>query len=180
MRRTNRLYSGMIDVKSINTSFCKSYSDSGIQLFLPTNISNITYSSFCNTSSQYSAIGLNNGDFKFKFCNVLDNKIAKSQYGTFWAGSSTYQIENSSFLGNIGLGVDFYQESYGSITIQDSFCDRLNKTAGLVITNNVQNTYSFSKLSIFSTDACIFDINIMTYDEDIYKAFFFVMIPVLS
>ena len=50
---TNYLACGNIEVKTINTSFCKAKEESGISLASPTSLCNVTYSSFCNTTSKY-------------------------------------------------------------------------------------------------------------------------------
>ncbi|KAI5498002.1 hypothetical protein TVAGG3_0822600, partial [Trichomonas vaginalis G3] len=151
---TNLLWYGNIEVKSINTSFCEANYDSGIVLGYPTSLSNVTYSSFCNTTSTYTILSLENGNYNFNFCNVLNNEHIYSTYGTFYAGRSTVLIENCSFLGNTGPGKEFYHQYSGLITIKDSFCDRIGKTKGSVTTNNVQNTSSIHHLSHFSSYLC--------------------------
>ncbi|EAX81478.1 hypothetical protein TVAG_519560 [Trichomonas vaginalis G3] len=175
---TNHLWYGNIEVKSINTSFCEADYDSGILLSVPTSLSNVTYSSFCNTTSNYTILELNRGNYNFNFCNVLNNEHKKSDYGTFWAHGSTVLIENCSFLGNTGSGKEFYQLFFGSITVKDSFCDRIiGKTYQSVTTYNVQNISSIHNLSHFSSYLCevdypILDLeikkNIITYDEIVY------------
>ncbi|EAX94201.1 hypothetical protein TVAG_479660 [Trichomonas vaginalis G3] len=160
--RTNYLWYGNIEVKSINTSFCEADYDSGIYLGYPTSLSNVTYSSFCNTTSNNLILNLIYGNYNFNFCNVLNNEHKKSDYGTFWAVDSTVLIENCSFLGNTGSGVEFYQDSSGSITVKDSFCDRIiDKTKGSVTTNNVENTSSIHNLSHFSSYLCEVDYPIL-------------------
>ena len=176
---TNHLQYGNIEVKSINTSFCEANFDSGILLYEPTSLSNVTYSSFCNTTSNYRILELNNGNYNFNFCNVLNNEHKKSDYGTFCAFVSTVLIENCSFLGNTGPGKEFYQDDSGSITVKDSFCDRIiDKTYGSVTTNNVQNIYSIHNLSHFSSYLCeaefpILDKKPMRSAFDLYHQFSF-------
>ncbi|EAX98597.1 hypothetical protein TVAG_090860 [Trichomonas vaginalis G3] len=176
--RTNCLRSGNIGVKSINTSFCEADYDSGILLEYATSLSNVTYSSFCNTTSNYLIVQLSIGNFNFNFCNVLNNEHKVSTWGTFVSWESTVLIENCSFLGNTGPGEEFYQLFFGSITVKDSFCDRIiDKTYGSVTTYNVQNIYSIHNLSHFSSYLCetdypILDLvikkNIITKYEIIY------------
>ncbi|EAX96630.1 hypothetical protein TVAG_149050 [Trichomonas vaginalis G3] len=152
---TNNLCYGNIEVKSINTSFCEAHYGSGICLSDPTSLSNVTYSSFCNTTSNYFILDLANGNYNFNFCNVLNNEHKESVYGTFFAFGSTVLIENCSFLGNTGPGVEFCQYLRGSITVKDSFCDRIiDKTYESVTTNNVENIYSIHHLSHFSSYLC--------------------------
>lgn len=151
---TNHLYYGNIEVKSINTSFCEASYFSGIYLNIPTSLSNVTYSSFCNTTSTYTILELDSGNYNFNFCNVLNNEHKQSNWGTFYAVDSTVLIENCSFLGNTGPGVEFFQYDLGSITVKDSFCDRIGKTKGSVTTNSVQNIYSIHNLSHFSSYLC--------------------------
>ncbi|EAX88577.1 hypothetical protein TVAG_472010 [Trichomonas vaginalis G3] len=175
---TNLLYYGNIEVKSINTSFCEANYDSGIVLTIPTSLSNVTYSSFCNTTSNNTILSLNLGNYNFNFCNVLNNKLKKSDYGTFYARTSTVLIENCSFLGNTGSGKEFFQDDRGSITVKDSFCDRIDKTYGSVITNNVKNIYSIHNLSHFSSYLCeaefpIIDKKPMRSAFDLYHQFSF-------
>ncbi|EAY03332.1 hypothetical protein TVAG_173780 [Trichomonas vaginalis G3] len=84
-------------------------------------------------------------------------------------------IENYTFLGNTGPGKEFFQESSGSITVKDPFCDRIINKTGSVTLNNVENIYSIHHLSHFSTylyetEFPILDVkkNIITYDEIVY------------
>ena len=176
---TNYLQYGNIEVKSINTSFCEANFDSGIILYEPTSLSNVTYSSFCNTTSNYLILSLDWGNYSFNFCNVLNNEHKKSDYGTtFSAFGSTVLIENSSFLGNTGPGKEFYQKRIGSITVKDSFCDRIDKTYRAVTTNNVQNTSSIHNLSHLSSYLCeaefpILDKKPMRSAFDLYHQFSF-------
>ncbi|EAX76673.1 hypothetical protein TVAG_525930 [Trichomonas vaginalis G3] len=176
---TNLLWYGNIEVKSINTSFCEADYDSGILLNQPTSLSNVTYSSFCNTTSYYRILELDYGNYNFNFCNVLNNEHKKSDYGTFCADGSNVLIENCSFLGNTGPGVEFYQDYSGSITVKDSFCDRIiGKTYQSVITNNVKNIYSIHNLSHFSSYLCeaefpIIDKKPMRSAFDLYHQFSF-------
>ncbi|EAX85992.1 hypothetical protein TVAG_020770 [Trichomonas vaginalis G3] len=177
-RATNLLWYGNIEVKSINTSFCEAGSGSGIYLTVPTSLSNVTYSSFCNTTSYYKILELDWGNYSFNFCNVLNNKHKESNWGTFYAGGSTVLIENCSFLGNTGPGKEFYQDYSGSITVKDSFCDRIDKTFQLVTTNNVENIYSIHNLSHFSSYLCeaefpIIDKKPMRSAFDLYHQFSF-------
>ncbi|KAI5497852.1 hypothetical protein TVAGG3_0820520 [Trichomonas vaginalis G3] len=176
---TNYLYFGNIEVKSINTSLCEAGSGSGILLNIPTSLSNVTYSSFCNTTSNYLILELNRGNYNFNFCNVLNNEHKYSIWGTFYADGSTVLIENCSFLGNTGPGKEFYQYYSGSITVKDSFCDRIiDQTYGSVTTNNVQNIYSIHNLSHFSSYLCeaefpILDKKPMRSAFDLYHQFSF-------
>ncbi|EAX92241.1 hypothetical protein TVAG_164860 [Trichomonas vaginalis G3] len=175
---TNFLQYGNIEVKSINTSFCEANYDSGILLYEPTSLSNVTYSSFCNTTSNYFILSLENGNYSFNFCNVLNNKHKESNEETFYAFGSTVLIENCSFLGNKGPGKEFYQVNSGSITVKDSFCDRIDKTKGSVTTNNVENIYSIHHLSHFSSYLCeaefpIIDKKPMRSAFDLYHQFSF-------
>ncbi|EAX85709.1 hypothetical protein TVAG_497740 [Trichomonas vaginalis G3] len=175
---TNYLCYGNIEVKSINTSFCEADFDSGIRLYEPISLSNVTYSSFCNTTSNYTILELDYGNYNFNFCNVLNNKHIESNEETFWAVNSTVLIENCSFLGNIGSGVEFYQYDSGSITVKDSFCDRIIDKIGSVSTNNVQNIYSIHNLSHFSSYLCeaefpIIDKKPMKSAFDLYHQFSF-------
>ncbi|EAX84055.1 hypothetical protein TVAG_488500 [Trichomonas vaginalis G3] len=175
---TNHLQYGNIEVKSINTSFCEAYYDSGILLNIPTSLSNVTYSSFCNTTSNNLILELNRGNYNFNFCNVLNNEHKKSNWGTFYARRSNVLIENCSFLGNTGPGVEFFQDDSGSITVKDSFCDRIGKTNKSVTTNNVQNTSSIHNLSHFSSYLCeaefpIIDKKPMRSAFDLYHQFSF-------
>ncbi|EAX82707.1 hypothetical protein TVAG_033180 [Trichomonas vaginalis G3] len=175
---TNYLCYGNIEVKSINTSFCKAFSGSGILLNQPTSLSNVTYSSFCNTTSYYLILELDYGNYNFNFCNVLNNEHKESDYGTFYADGSTVLIENCSFLGNTESGVEFYQDYSGSITVKDSFCDRIGKTKGSVTTINVQNISSIHHLSHFSSYLCetefpILDKKPMKSAFDLYHQFSF-------
>ncbi|EAX97836.1 hypothetical protein TVAG_435830 [Trichomonas vaginalis G3] len=177
--RTNSLWYGNIEVKSINTSFCEADYDSGIILGDPTSLSNVTYSSFCNTTSNNLILELYRGNSNFNFCNVLNNEHKKSDYGTFYAIVSTVLIENCSFLGNTGPGKEFYHQYYsGSITVKDSFCDRIDKTCGSVTTINVQNISSIHHLSHFSSYLCeaefpILDKKSMRSAFDLYHQFSF-------
>ncbi|EAY20003.1 hypothetical protein TVAG_402590 [Trichomonas vaginalis G3] len=176
--RINSLYYGNIEVKSINTSFCEADYDSGIFLWYTTSLSNVTYSSFCNTTSNNLILELDVGNYNFYFCNVLNNEHKKSDYGTFYGGASTVLIENCSFLGNTGPGVEFYQWGSGSITVKDSFCDRIDKTYGSVTTNNVQNIYSIHHHSHVSSYLCeaelpIIDKKPMKSAFDLYHQFSF-------
>lgn len=176
---TNYLFYGNIEVKSINTSFCEAAWDSGIYLGDPTSLGNVTYSSFCNTTSYYTILSLENGNYNFNFCNVLNNEHKESDYRTFYAFGSTVLIENCSFLGNTGPGKEFYQYYSGSITVKDSFCDRIiDQTYGSVTTNNVQNTSSIHNLSHFSSYLCeaefpILDKKPMRSAFDLYHQFSF-------
>ena len=178
-RATNLLDKGNIEVKSINTSFCEANYDSGIILGDPTSLSNVTYSSFCNTTSYCIILELNWGNYNFNFCNVLNNEHIYSTYGTFYVRGSTVLIENCSFLGNTGPGKEFYQDYSGSITVKDSFCDRIiDKTYGSIKTNNVQNIYSIHNLSHFSSYLCeaefpILDKKPMRSAFDLYHQFSF-------
>ncbi|EAY11092.1 hypothetical protein TVAG_045160 [Trichomonas vaginalis G3] len=159
---TNCLRYGNVEVKSINTSFCEAEDVSGIFLEARVCLCNITYSSFCNTTSSSSIIGLLGGNINLIFCNVLNNEQNKSRSGTLRSVVADILIENCSFLGNTGPGVEFYQDydSPGSITVKDSFCDRIDKVTGSVTTNNVQNTSSIQKLSHFSSYIC--EVNVQT------------------
>ncbi|EAX92248.1 hypothetical protein TVAG_164930 [Trichomonas vaginalis G3] len=176
---TNSLYFGNIEVKSINTSFCKASYFSGILLNQPTSLSNVTYSSFCNTTSNNLILSLDYGNYSFNFCNVLNNERKYSTLGTFCAGGSTVLIENCSFLGNTGSEKEIYQYDSGSITVKNSFCDRIiDKTYGSVTTNNVQNISSIHNLSHFSSYLCeaefpIIDKKPMRSAFDLYHQFSF-------
>ena len=175
---TNLLCYGNIEVKSINTSFCEANYDSGILLEYATSLSKVTYSSFCNTILTYTILSLENGNYNFNFCNVLNNEHIYSTWGTFYAWTSTVLIENCSFLGNTGPGVEFYQYDSGSITVKDSFCDRIDKTYRAVTTNNVQNTSSIHNLSHLSSYLCeaefpILDKKPMRSAFDLYHQFSF-------
>ena len=175
---TNYLKYGNIEVKSINTSFCEANYGAGIFLWYTTSLSNVTYSSFCNTTSKYFILELYYGNYNFNFCNVLNNEHKESDYGTFYAFGSTVLIENCSFLGNKGPGVEFYQLGSGSITVKDSFCDRIDKTKGSVTTNSVKNIYSIHNLSHFSSYLCetelpILDKKPMRSAFDLYHQFSF-------
>ncbi|EAY10986.1 hypothetical protein TVAG_446880 [Trichomonas vaginalis G3] len=177
---TNFLDKGNIEVKSINTSFCEANYDSGIVLFDPTSLSNVTYSSFCNTTSNYRILELDYGNYSFNFCNVLNNEHKQSDYGTtFSAFGSTVLIENGLFLGNTGSEKEFYQDYSGSITVKDSFCDRItDKTYIPVTTNSVKNIYSIHNLSHFSSYLCeaefpILDKKPMRSAFDLYHQFSF-------
>ena len=109
----------------------------------------------------------------------MNNEHKKSDYGTFYAWRSTVLIENCSFLGNTGPGKEFYQNTGGSSTVKDSFCDRIiGKTKGSVRTNNVKNIYSIHNLSHFSSYLCeaelpIIDKKPMKSAFDLYHQFSF-------
>ena len=153
---TNYIMYGNIKVNSINTSFCSAKYGSGIFLWKPKDTSNITLSSFCNISSTKNVIKFDckNGNHSLKNCNILNNECPEQSSATFTASNAIILIENCSFLGNTGQGVEFQQDNDGSITIKDSFCDRKDKTKGSVISNNVQNKYSIHNLSHFSSYFC--------------------------
>lgn len=175
---TNYLWYGNIEVKSINTSFCEAAWDSGILLRYPNSLSNVTYSSFCNTTSNYNIFKLSWGNYNFNFCNVLNNEHKKSDLGTFYAWTSTVHIENCSFLGNTGSGLEIFHQYSGSITVKDSFCDRIIGKKGSVTTNSVQNIYSIHNLSHFSSYLCetefpILDKKPMRSAFDLYHQFSF-------
>ena len=108
----------------------------------------------------------------------MNNELKKSDYGTFCAIVSTALIENCSFLGNTGSEKEFYQYYSGSITVKDSFCDRITDKKGSVTTNNVQNIYSIHNLSHFSSYLCetefpILDKKPMRSAFDLYHQFSF-------
>ena len=152
--RTNFLDYGNIEVKSINTSFCEAECESGIYILRPTCLGNVTYSSFCNTTSARLILQTDNGNYNFNFCNVLNNEHKLDSHGTFHAIDSNMLIENCSFLGNKGPGVEFFQYRSGSITVKNSFCDRKDKIRGYVTKINVHNIYSITQISHFSSYFC--------------------------
>ena len=108
----------------------------------------------------------------------MNNEHKKSDYGTFVSYGSTVLIENCSFLGNTGPGVEFFKDDSGSITVKDSFCDRTDKIYRAVTTNNVQNICSIHNLSHLSSYLCeaefpILDKKPMRSAFDLYHQFSF-------
>ena len=135
----------------------------------------MTFSSICNTTSPNTIIDLYNGKYNFQFCNFLNNKHTNSGSKTFLCEiSATVLIETSSFLGNTGPGYEFKLDR-SSLTVKDSFCDKIDKTYGSVNTNNVQNLCSIHYLSHFSTYLCEAGIHILCIKKNIithYEEFY--------
>ena len=149
----NYMHCGIIDIKSINTSFCKSQYGAGIVLFLAKSIKSVAFSSFCNITATYSIIYSDRCKYNFTHCNVLSNHRNIPSHGTYFAPDSIIIIENCSFLDNSGSVIEFFQSGSGSIIVINSFCDK-QVGAGNVVFTNVQNSYSVHNLPLFSSYTC--------------------------
>lgn len=93
-------------------------------------------------------------DLKFDFCNVLKNSQSMVYQGTFNVNSHRALIENCSFFGNTGPNKEFYISSSASLSIKNSFCNRLEYNNHITTENVVTNQYFIHNLTHFSTFLC--------------------------
>lgn len=156
-----------MEVKSINTSFCKASSGSGIRISnsiadtdMDFNVSDINFSAFVNNTAEDIVINLSDGEYHFSFCNVLNNVHKRVTYGATFASGNAYSlVQNCSFLGNNGPGIEFFAEMAG-IRVKNSYCDRWetsNDMANPAIFENVQNTSSIQNINSILNYECIRD-----------------------